>query len=382
MRPSPPTRTWTSGAAAALVLGIVLVTEARHVDEPHLCGGICTMLEQAHAYTHGGDPWTGDTMDGLEPGCPDGISSLYTPASLWALSPLAERVGAVCEVWPRVQLAAYAISLIAAASLLSGWRSVWMLACVLWVRSWLDDPTFHDTMTGQVGSLEAAGVWTLVALGARSRWWGLVVVAWVTGLQKQVYWLLGALPLLARRTQVAVAGLGAMVAVHVAMGSLDPDGYSKWIQMASSHDERGVIHPSLRSLVHDLGDRVGVPTAQSEFGWLAVCALVGGALWWGSRRAPGWVATGDSMLLCALAYLAVTPYLKDYTLVVAVPGVAAALVMAHPIAAVAMVLVQVTTGALGGYHALAVIWAAFLSQAVRVARLALRDSSLSAPDPG
>ncbi len=366
----PPLRDLAARAAPWLALAVVLAVEAAHMrTESPLCGGVCTMLEQARAYAHGGDPWTGSTMEGVQPACPTGISAMYTPASLWLLSPLADHVGAVCDVWRGVQLAAYGVALAAAASLLPCWRRrVAMLALVLWVRGWLGDPFFRDSMTGNVASLEAAGLWTVAALGARSRWWSLVAVAFVTGIQKQVYWILAVIPLLARRYRPTLAGLGAMVALHLTMWTFDAHGYAKWLTQARAHDERGLIHPALRSLSHDLMEAWGAPASASDLPWLGVCLGVGGLLWWGSRRAPERVATGEGMLLVVLAYLAVTPYLKDYTLVMAVPAVAATLARLRPAAALAVVVVHLLGGELGGYHALAVIWATLLALAWREGR--------------
>ena len=355
-----PLRALAARAAPWLALAAVLAVEVAHMrTESPQCGGVCTMLEQARAYTHGGDPWTGQTMDGAQPACPTGISSMYSPASLWLLSALSDHVDAVCRVWRGVQLAAYGVALAAAMSLVTCWRRrVAMMALVLWVRGGLGDPFFRDSMTGNVASLEAAGVWTVAALGARSRWWSLVAVAFATGVQKQVYWALAAIPLLARRVGPTAAALGAMGALHLTMGVLDRHGYAKWLVQARSHDERGLIHPSLRSLSHDLMEGWGAPPSATDLPWLAVCLGVGAWLWWDARRAPERVATGVGMLRVVLAYLAVTPYLKDYTLVVAVPAVAAALVSARTSAAVAVALALVLGTWLGEYHALALIWAA------------------------
>lgn len=361
--PTPP-RALAARAAPWLALAVVLAVEANHMrGQSPLCGGICTMLEQARAYTHGGDPWTGATMDGLQAQCPTGISAMYTPASLWMLSWLSDHLDAVCGVWRGVQLAAYGVSLAAAASMLTCWRRrVAMLALVLWVRTWMGDPFFRDSMTGNVASLEAAGLWTLAALGARGRWWGLATVAFVTGVQKQIYWGLATIPLLARRVRPVLAALAAMVTLHAVMWTLDPVGSSRWLMQARSHDERGEVHPALRALIHDGMNAYGVSGWRADLPWIAAAAIVASGVAWAARRAPDKVASGPFMLLVVLAYLTTTPYLKDYTLVIAVPAIASALVSAPTVAAIGVVAVQLGSGALGGYHALGVIAAALVAQ--------------------
>lgn len=377
-----PASWWAGVFAFVWVIGVEQATISH--EPKQACGTICFTLVQARAYAEGRDPWSsgGDpaavaALNHQHPSCPVVGPSLYTPAYLWLLGPLSTRITAVCSVWPQVQLAAYAFALAAAASLLSGWRRVAMLLSVLIVRSalaapfqvqWatvsLVDPFNVDYASGQTGSIEAAAVWAIAVLGARSRWWASAAVAFLIGIPKQVHWALVTLPILAKRWQVSMAGLIAVGLLNVLTFKLDGRGYQEALSQALGHDERGVIHPSLRSLVRDWMDSAASGTHRADLPWLATCAVVGVGLIWWSRREPARVASAEGMLLCVLTYLALTPYLKDYTLVAAVPAVASVVATAPLWGFAAIAAVHFTVGTLGGYHALAVIWTAWIVHAL------------------
>lgn len=368
----------------AFVLAIGVERASLPPEPKQNCGTICFTLVQSRAYADGRDPWNDsgnpalvNALDNQHPLCPVVGPSLYSPAYLWLLRPLSDRIGGVCGVWPDVQLAAYALTLALAASLLTGWRRAGMLLAVLMVRAALAepfrvdpatarlaDPFYVDYTSGQTGSIEAAALWTIAVLGARGRWWASAAMAFLLGIPKQIYWVFVTLPILARRSEVATAGLAAVFLVHTLTFSLDRRGYLEAISQATGHDERGAVHPSFRSLVRDWMDSAASGSARADLPWLATCAVVvAGMLWW-SRRSPARVASADGMLLCLLTYLAMTPYLKDYTLVAAVPAVASVVATAPLWGALTLVVVHYGTAEAGGYHGLVVIWTSLLVHAL------------------
>lgn len=338
------------------------------------CASLCGIMAQLDAIRHGLAASDPHALVGLDPTCPNAGYATYQPALLYLLAPWVTATGAqACAVWPWVSEVAWAVACGAAAWTFraSGVRYAIALALVLRL---LGDPLAATLQSANQTAVEAAILWIALALATRGTW-GLHTLMMVGfGLAKPVYWTWLALGVAARRLRssaVAVLACASWVGLGIYLGGADAQRI--W-ENARSHDERGVIHPALRAWVFDTLH----VEHQGGYGWVdaawAVPALLLtlAVMAWIARRAR---VDADAVGLFALAQLCVTPYLKDYGVLIGLPVVAWALVRVPWWQGILLYVGVAWTTIGGDYHVLASLWLCLAAVAVQLRREAAAQSS-------
>jgi hypothetical protein len=329
------------------------------------CASLCGVMAQLEAIRRGLPASDAAALVNLDPTCPQAGYATYQPALLYLMAPWVTATGAqACAVWPWVSEVCWLVACLAAAWTFraSGVRYALALALVLRL---MGDPLAATLQSGNQTAVEAAVLWLALAAATRGWWGSHTLLAFGFGLAKPVYWTWLALVTAAGRLRWAAAALAACVGwVAVGIGLGGADAQQIW-EHARSHDERGVIHPAFRAWVFDALH----VERQSQYSLLdaawAVPALgvVLAVMAWIARRRR---VDADAVGLFALAQLAVTPYLKDYGVLIALPVVAWALVRVRWWMGLLLYAGVAWTTLGGDYHALASLWLCLVAVAVQL----------------
>lgn len=337
------------------------------------CASLCGVMAQLQAIRHGLPPWNPDALAGLDPTCPQAGYATYQPALLYLMAPWVTATGAqACAVWPQVTEVAWFVACVAAAWTFraSGVRYALALALVLRL---MGDPLVATLQSANQTAVEAAVLWLALAAATRSRCGVHTLLMFTFGLAKPVYWTWLALVTAAGKLRWALPALvacGGWVALGIGLGG--DDARHIW-ENARSHDERGVIHPAFRAWVFDtlhVGKQGQL--APNDAAWMipAVVLMLAVMVWIARRKR----VDADVVGLFALAQLAVTPYLKDYGVLIALPVVAWALVRVRWWMALLLYAGIAWTTIGGEYHVLASLWLCLVAVAVQ-----LRGEATDAP---
>lgn len=329
------------------------------------CVSLCGVLAQLEAIRRGLPPGEPAALVGLDPTCPQAGYATYQPALLYLLAPWVTATGAqACPMWPQVTEGAWFVACLAAAWTFraSGVRYALALALVLRL---LGDPLVATLQSANQTAAEAAVLWLALAAAAQGRWGVHTLLAFGFGLAKPVYWTWLALVTAAGRLRWALPALvacGGWVALGIGLGG---EHARRIWENARSHDERGVIHPAFRAWVLDalhIGKQGQLAPIDAAWMIPAVALMVAVMVWIARRQR----VDADAVGMFALAQLAVTPYLKDYGLLIALPVVAWALVRVRWWMGLLLYAGIAWTTIGGEYHALASLWLCLVGVAVQL----------------
>lgn len=333
------------------------------------CLTMCSLLVQLRALREGLPAWAAGFMVGLDPTCPTPTYAMYQPTFLHALAPWVVATGAqACAVWPWVQELTW-LGACAAAAWTFRSQGPLYLVLLTWLLPVFDDPLGTNVVTGALGTVEALLLWLALAAAVRGAWGANVLLSFALGSAKVVYWMWLALALAAGRLRWLAAGLVACAAWVVIGFAWGAEGAFAIWHNAQSHDERLQSHPALRGWVFDqMSLPTGAHTLAEELPWMIpmVVVLTAVMVWIWRRKRP--TLDADAIGMFALAHFAVTPYLKDYGLVLVLPVIAWALLRVRWWLGLALYATIAWTHLGGDYHVLACLWLCGGAVAAELAR--------------
>ncbi len=361
--------TWTLWVAALLLVAWRSHQVVLSVGSGK-CVALCGLMAQLHAIRLGLPAWDPTALVGLDPTCPAAGYATYQPAFLYTLAPWVTATGAqACAVWPWVQECAWLVACVAAAWTFRAAGVRYLIALAIILRT-MGDPLASTLQTGNLTTVEAAVLWLALAAASHGAWGSNAALSFVLGVAKPVYWIWLALVVAARRWRWAIAAAVACAGwLLLGIGWGGDDAWHIWSN-ARSHDERGVIHPAFRAWVLDTLHVAPAGRPQDiEVAWMipATVMMLTTMVWIARRQR----VDADAIGLFALVQFSVTPYLKDYGVLVALPVVAWAIVRVRGWMG-ALLLAAIVAPVLGGpavggaYHVLACLWLCALAVAIEL----------------